>query len=334
MNPSVEFLDALRSLRRAVLVSHRGPDYDAYSSLAAMKLILEAQGTTVCLVNADGLIDRYRGVPALQNVESQFPTDLETWDAVVVLDCGEEKRVGDALLPDLSRARCIVNIDHHISNPHFGHFSFVDPTAASTTELLYRIAKALPCALSPQLATALYFGLSADTGSFKYSSTSAQTLRMAAELVECGANPSAISNEIYGRNSLASVKAHALVLNRVRLACNNRVAIGQLHAEELQAIGACGDDTEGLVERLRDIDGVDIACFMREEEGFVKGSLRSALTEVDVAAIVAGLGGGGHRAAAGFRTKQNFDQVLEFVLPQIEAALAKILVDRSGARLA
>ena len=321
MNPSAEFLKHLTALRRVVLVSHVSPDFDAYSSCAAMRILLEQRGATVSIVNADGMLDRYSEIPGLGEVHSEFPSDLENWDGVIVLDCGEEKRVGDALVAELSRARVLLNVDHHLSNSGFGTASFVNVNAASTTELVYQIVKSFGANLTPDLATAIYMGLSADTGSFKYSSTTGVTLRMAADLVDAGASPARVSDEIFGRNSLASVRIHSLALARVELFADGRGALAYVHAHEMAESGASSDDTEGLVERLRDIDGVVVACFLRENGEYWKGSLRTSLLDVDVSVIAAEFGGGGHRAAAGFRTRKALNQLSPLLVEKLEQAL-------------
>lgn len=318
-HPLVEIAALLNSSRKILIISHTSPDPDAYGSSCGLALALRKAGKDVVCLNESGVSERLIFIPGVSDVVTTVPAD--TFDAVCVLDCGEIKRVGDSLVEYVRQVHPLVNIDHHISNDLFGDLNYVVPTASSTSELVYDLLDSAglpPCSDS---ATALYYGISGDTGSFRYTNTTAKVFATAQALVQAGASPGEIAKSLYSTNSRVSVQVQAAALSAMEFTQDGRCVWITVPQELAQRFGAVRDDTEGLVERGRDIQGVVISVFMREEEGLWKVSMRSKDARYNLSELAAKFGGGGHAMAAAFRWKRSF-QELE---GQLRKAISELL---------
>lgn len=316
----VEIATVLKGLRRIVVMSHYNPDPDAYGSSCGLALTLRALGKEVVCVNESGILERLRWIPGVNEIRPALPEG--SWDAIVACDCGDAKRVGDTLKDSVLAHPLLINIDHHASNDFFGRYNYVIPTACSTAELICDLVDALDAPWSPEIAICLYSGLSSDTGSFRYSSTTAKTFEMAQKLVAHGASPVAVAQHLYASNSLASVKLHAEAMSGLQLFFDNQVAQVKVPVEMLARNGATKEDADPLVDLARDIEGVRIAILFKQDDGIWRVSLRSKDSALDVARIASTFGGGGHRAAAGFRWRRSYEELETNLHREIAATLA------------
>ena len=205
------------------------------------------------------------------------------------------------------RAPLAVTIDHHAVDTRMAQLSYTDPDAASTTVLVWELAGLLPIERGADVALCAFTGLVTDTGRFQYQNTDAAALAAAAEMVQAGADPALVAREVYQQRSLASAKLEALALGRMELLVGGAGALSWVARADMEACAADKSDTEPLIDALRNIAGVRVACMLREEQGIVRGSLR-AKDGTDVAAVAREFGGGGHRAAAGFTFQGTLDQ--------------------------
>lgn len=330
----VEVAELIRTEQDFVVISHHNPDFDAYGSSAAITYLLKQNGKNAVCLNQDGFLPRYKFATAPETVYATLDEALAHSNfrqpdnaVLVVCDCGDRKRVGDKMVGLLTRFKKIINIDHHGSNDSFGTHNFVVSAATSTCELMYYLAVELGWGIDARAASMLYAGLVADTGSFRYSNTSKATFELAAQLVGFGAVPHEVANAIFSSNSLSSVKVHSLALSKLELFGAGQVAVSALSLQDKTSIGATADDTEGLIERIRDIEGVVIAAMIvgdnsLERGNFLRVSLRAKETKVDVAKIAASYGGGGHRAAAGFRTSLTAEELKPALVQALISALS------------
>jgi phosphoesterase RecJ-like protein len=289
----------LESAGRVLIVCHRDPDGDALGSSLGLMHLLEARGRQ-CWLFADGALPpEYGFLPGLERVSGRLPAP-EKIELAVLLDCHEPRRAGPAaeeLLPRLARAAVV---DHHRGEPAFGQAVWVDPEFAATSEMLAVLAAQAGWELGPEAAACLFTGLMTDTGSFRYANASPRAFRVAAELVEAGADPWAISQEVYATRP-KRLKLLGRVLENLELAAGGRLALGQVALADLAALEAEPGDLEDAVEALRGVPGVETAALLRElDDGGVKVSLRSR-GATDVSAVARALGGGGHKSAAGAR---------------------------------
>jgi bifunctional oligoribonuclease and PAP phosphatase NrnA len=317
---SVEEVAAqLSRIRRAVIISHYNPDADAYGAACALSIALRAKGIETLVVNQSGAERRYFFIAGVNEVvKSWQPQPGET---LIVCDCGDLKRVGDSLCEQVAKAECVIAIDHHASNDYFGTYNLVNERACATSELVYQLLQALRIPLGREISTALMAGIMGDTGCFRYTNTSPFTFEVAQALMQAGALPHQVGHELYGRNSLGSVKLHAVALANIKLHFADRLCELVVTQEMLDSCKATSADTELLVEKGRDIDGVEISYLARKEAELWHVSLRSVRPECDVSQAARKFGGGGHKNAAAFRWRKEYTELA----PQLLAELEKLL---------
>lgn len=319
-NDLTEVLRALRSEGPFLIASHTSPDGDSLGSSLALAMMLRARGARCVVVAVGGVPEPYGFLPGAGAVVVGYPAD---WTgALVVLDTPEVGRTG--VPPSIvASARPIVNIDHHPGNTRFGDASLVDYTASATALLVHEVLAADGYVPAADGATLLYAGILADTGGFRFSNTDARTLAAAARLVELGAEPARISEAVYGRMPLSRMKLLGLVLSSARTLLDGRLAVLVITEAMKAAAGTDGEDIEELASYGRLLEGVDVAVLLREEGARVRASLRS-VRGADVGRIAAGLGGGGHGAAAG--------AVLDGPLGEATRRIALAVSDTLGSR--
>ena len=312
-------VDVLRGNERFLVTSHENPDGDALGSLLAMHLALVELGKDSVMVLAGeaplpgeyGFLDVV-GAGLLREV----PADLLE-RVLVAVDCAQETRLTDARLLDVP---VVVNIDHHHDNTRFGTVNLVADEASSTAELLADIFAEAGLSLTPAIAEALYTGLVTDTGRFQYTNTTPTALRLAADLVEAGADFHRVFQGVYESMHFAKLKLLARALGRASLHADGRVVISYLLRDDFGEVGAAEPYSEGIIDVLRAVEGVELAALIREpprDSGPArKISLRSSTDRVDVSAIARKSGGGGHRQAAGFSSDLSLEEVIAFILAE------------------
>lgn len=317
---------AVRASDRIVVVSHTNPDADAYGSSCGLAWGLQALGKKAVVYNDHGFIPRYRIIPGAESVVKGTWPELAAHDLLMVVDCGGADRVGEELLPLLSSAPKVVNIDHHASNTMFGHLNYVVEGASSTSELIFELLKAFEGGdqrtdvVTVEAASCLLSGIIGDTGSFRYPSTTARTFRVAAELVERGARPDILTQELFATQSLVALRLQSDALGGVTVHPNGfaEVVVTQ---EMLKKHGADILDADSLAERARDIEGIKVSALYKQDVDLWRISLRSRRGVVDVSEIAQSFGGGGHKAAAAFRWRNDLPTLQE----RVRAAIAKVV---------
>lgn len=301
-----DILRLIREKNHFVLLTHIHPDGDALGSLLGMADMLLRMGKQVFAYLDQPVSHLYDFLPgcdrvqcslsALQRFRQQAGTDLAT----VVLDCGEDERVGKDKA-SLLAATPLVVIDHHRSHRLYGDVRWVEPGRSSTGEMVYEIALALGQRFSDDGAFNIYVAIAADTGSFRYACTRARTLEIAAQLVACGVKPEQVAGHIYDNFSSGRLKLLQFVLGTLDLYENDQLACIYVTNDMIARSGAALQDVEGFVDFPRAIRTVRVAVFLKEtEDDQVSVSLR-AKGSIDVADIAKSFGGGGHRSAAGCR---------------------------------
>jgi phosphoesterase RecJ-like protein len=309
---------ALAEADRVALACHVGPDGDALGSMLALALALDNAGKEVVASFGSPF-----SVPS--NLEF-LPTDTlvppadfpNEPDLMVVLDTGSADRIGE-LAAHANRAGTLIVIDHHVTNEGFGDISLVEPTAAATGELVYRVLEVMGCQITPAIALCLHTALVTDTGRFSYSNTKPETLRIAAELLEAGSEPSVIGRHVYEEAPFGYLKALAIAMDRAELDPALGVVSTWLSDEDLKAAGIDWGDTDNLIDVLRLAVEADTAVLAKaHSDGRVKVSLRSR-GDTDVGGLAQRFGGGGHRLAAGFTGEGEVREVLSEVAALVES---------------
>jgi phosphoesterase RecJ-like protein len=313
----------LRTGDRFLLTTHENPDGDALGSMLATHRVLEALGKdSVMYLGAKEfpLPVEYQFLP-LEEVFHEPPADVDS-RVVVFLDCGNIDRMPVDFLRDDGK---LINIDHHHDNTRFGTINLVDVEASCTAEIIYDLAGILGVDLTLEIANALYVALVTDTGKFMYENTDARSHRMAAGLIEAGVQVNEIYRRLYEHAPPEKLKLLARALERIEQRDEGRLAVTYISTEDYAMTGASESLTEGIIDHLRTIDGTRVAAVVRDQgergRSARKVSMRSTDGEVDVSAIARVHGGGGHRRAAGFGTDLPYEQVVEFLIGEIERQL-------------
>src|SRR5258705_3536155 len=308
--------DAIRSHDRFLLITHENPDGDALGSILALKLALDQLGKdSVMYLYGDAPLPVEYAFMPLDELRRRLPDD---WceRVLIAVDCANETRIGPEPEP-LDGAPLVLDIDHHHDNTRFGQINLIAPNASSTGEVLRDVFAELGVELTPEIAEALYIALVTDTGRFQYSNTTAKSLRLAAELVEAGADVHRIFRGVYETVQFAKLKLLARALERAQIYDGGRLVVSYLLRSDFTDIGAAEAYSEGIIDYLRAVEGADMAALIREpprSDGPTRRiSLRSSNDELDVSAIARKSGGGGHRQAAGFSSDDSVEEITEFL---------------------
>jgi bifunctional oligoribonuclease and PAP phosphatase NrnA len=308
--------EAIRAHDRFVITTHENPDGDALGSLLAAKLMLEQFGKDVVIYLA-GLtpLPREYQFMDLGELLRDLPGDVHG-RVLLAVDCANERRLG----PDPSlyeRAPLVIDIDHHHDNSRFGQLNYIEPHASSTGEIMRDLLAELGGKLTPEIAEALYIAIVTDTGRFQYANTTAKALRLAAELVEAGADVHRVFQGVYENVAFAKLKLIARALDHARVYEGGRVIVSHLERADFDAAGAEEPYSEGIIDYLRAVEGAEIAALIREpptRNGPTRRvSLRTTAEGFDVSQIARKSGGGGHRMAAGFSSESSVDDITEFI---------------------
>ncbi len=310
-----QIIAALREAQSIIVVSHYHPDPDAYASSCAVANSLEKLGKNVFIVNVDGGSERFHFIKGVNRISPSWPDVSEA--LVVACDCGDIKRVGEQFVPKVKAANIVISIDHHHFNDNFGTLNYVDEDASSTSELIFEILEKGSFPVDQDIASGLLAGLMADSGSFRYSNTSERTFEMARRLVACGAVPGQVALNLYSRNSLSSTRLQAESLAALKLHYDGRVCELFVSEEMVKRCNASSEDTENLVEKGRDIDGVEVSFLARWDHELWRVSLRSRDSRYDVSRVARKFGGGGHVCAAAFRRSVPYEELKSSLLEEI-----------------
>jgi bifunctional oligoribonuclease and PAP phosphatase NrnA len=308
--------DAIRGHDRFLLVTHENPDGDALGSILATKLALDQLGKdSVMYLYGDAPLPAEYGFMPLAELRRRLPEDQRE-RVLLAVDCANESRLGPEPEP-LTTARLVIDIDHHHDNTRFGTVNLIVPTASSTGEVLRDVFAELGVELTPEIAEALYIALVTDTGRFQYSNTTPKSLRLAAELVEAGADVHRIFRGVYETVQFAKLKLLARALERAQIYDGGRLVVSYLLRSDFTDIGAAEAYSEGIIDYLRAVEGADMAALIREpprSDGPARRvSLRASTDELDVSAIARKSGGGGHRQASGFSSAESIEEITRFI---------------------
>jgi phosphoesterase RecJ-like protein len=330
--------NVVRREQKFLLTTHENPDGDALGSLLAMKLALDRLGKDgyMYLYGETPLPREYAFMP-LDDLHREVPPDADE-RVLVAVDCASELRLGGEHEELLERVRLVVNIDHHHDNTRFGDVNLIVATASSTGEIVRDLLRELDVDLTPQIAEALYIAVVTDTGRFQYTNTTPRALRLAAELVEAGANVHRVFQGVYESVQFAKLKLLARALEHAQILEGGRLVVSYLQRDDFREVGAAEPYSEGIIDSLRAVEGAEMAALIREPPPrpgapALKVSLRASADEIDVSAIARKWGGGGHRQAAGFSSDGTVEDITRSLQEQF-AALGNATRDGAAARTA
>lgn len=294
-----KILDAVKASQTICVVGHVRPDGDCIGSQLGLTLALQNAGKTVTCWNDDKVPAKLAFLDPKKVV--QTPEPGHKFDLVIATDCASLERLGTAA-EHIKERGLFINIDHHASNTRYADLNWIAAKEPSTGELIFKLLKAANWSITPQISDCLFTAVSTDTGSFQYPTTTPATYHVAGELVKRGANLAMICDEVYQSYPLARVRLLKHVYNSFRLTHDNQIAYFWLKKRDYTRTGSDPSDSEGLIDHIRAIEPVVVACVFEEiEPTLTRISLRSKDQRVDVNKIAQMFGGGGHPAAAGAR---------------------------------
>lgn len=312
-------IDALQASETICIVGHVRPDGDCVGSQLGLGLALIAEGKKVTCWNEDKIPQKYEFLDPDKLLRR--PVSGMSFDCVVATDAASFERLG-SVGKCIADRKVFINIDHHESNTRYADVNWVSAREPSTGELIFRLLKIAKWPITRHIADCLFTAVSTDTGSFQYPSTRPGTYHVAAELVRKGANLAKICDEVYQSYPLSRARLLKHVYSHFKLTHQNQIAYFWLRKRDFARTGAETCDSEGLIDHIRAIAPVEVACVFEEmEPELTRISLRSKTEKVNVNEIAAQFGGGGHPAAAGARIAGSPLSVQRRVVAAIKKAL-------------
>lgn len=303
----------LKSADKILILTHRNPDGDTLGSGFALLRALRQLGKRVKLLNADAINEKYAHLYEGLSEES-FEEEF-----IVSVDVAERKLLGD--LMEKYADKVDLSIDHHGTGKLFAKKTYCESESASACEIVYEIIKALGAKIDKGIADCIYTGCSTDTGCFKYSNVTPRTHRIAAELIEYGADHSKINEKMFDTKSMNSIMLERMCYESLEVFGGGKVAVITVTKEMLRKSGTDKSALDAIKPITRQIEGVEIGLTVKEEDGGASGVSIRTSESYDASAICAHFGGGGHIRAGGCEIKDTpentKEKVIEYILNNI-----------------
>ena len=296
-----------------VLLTHEMPDGDAVGSTIAMYIALKRLGKNVDMI-IENCPRTYDFLPFRNEIKEEG--SREKYDLTIALDCSDIKRL-NGFSNYFETAKDRIVIDHHGSNTMFGDINFVNPVSPACCQILVLVLEYLGVEIDKEIGTCILTGIITDTGGFKYDTVTAETFELVAQLLNKGINVSNVYKKVLQMISRSSFELRKIAMNRLEFLEEGKISFTYITKKDEEAWNAVTGEHEGIVEMARDIEGVEVAVFLRETENGYKASLRSN-NYVNVSDICLMLGGGGHPKAAGANLPFPLEQAKEKIVEQIK----------------
>ena len=317
-----EISDILKNEDGFLVVTHINPDGDAIGSMLGMYLALKEMGKDCWAMVDSSLPERYTFLPGQERVLTAPEALHSQPNWIISLDVASEPRIS----PDIKRFRDragLINVDHHPTNKGFGDFNLISPDATSTAEMVYILLSRAGFSLSPDVGKCLYTGVVSDTGCFRFSGVTSDTLHLAADILASGFDSYDVTRHLYEEFPLRRLELERLVLERMQILLDGALIMSTLYADDFKRLGSPMSEAENLVNKLRESRGVEVGVLVTQlSEDFCRASLRSK-GSVDVASVASSLGGGGHKNAAGLRSPLPVAELQSKIIRSIGAALSQ-----------
>ena len=301
----IEVAEKLLQEKNVGIIFHIRPDGDSIGSAIALCLGLKDVGVDADVLCADDIPDKFSFINNINMVKKGADRD---YSALVSVDCGELSRLGEFSELYINHKNTF-NIDHHLSNTKFGKYNYVC-TKPSNCENVYEILKALEAKITKEIATLLFMGLMTDTGGFRHKGVLGSTYKIAGELIEYGASPNEIYYNCFSKQSKGRAKLFGIVASKIRYFLDDRFAVASVFIEDIEKTGAKPSDTEGMIDFVMGIEGVEVGvCILETAKNKFKISFRGK--ETDVNEIAGCFGGGGHKFASGCQIFGEYEEVID-----------------------
>ena len=316
-----EIADVLRRADSVIITGHVSPDGDCIGSQLALSHALKSLGKKVTgLLAENSPVDETLSYLPGASELIVAPEEVLTADAFVAVDVPTHERMGRAARHHQA-CSCTITIDHHAVDDRVSDYTYVDPDVAATTMLIWRLAHLLNDAIPREVSQCCYTGLLTDTGGFQFQNADYDAFATAADMVAAGADPVISAQHAYQSISLATMRLSSIAIDRAVFVREGAGVVSWITEKDMARYGACKADLDPLIDTLRSIRGVRIACIVREQDGAIRGSLR-AKDATDVSAIARRHNGGGHVAASGFRMEGAIEDAVSTMAAELEAALS------------
>lgn len=313
-------LKKIKESNRIAITFHESPDGDSLGSALALMQGLNKLNKEVYILSKEKVPESFSFLPCSEEIDGLKHEVINETQCVIVLDCGDVKRI-NANLDFENRKYTLINIDHHMSNELYADLNYVDTNAAAVSEIVYQMLKIIGINITKDMAVCLYTSLITDTGAFKYSSTTSVTHTIAGDLVNTGIDFSEIHRIIYENKKFERIKFFGKAIEKMELVGDKICVITITKDMLLQNGNAKDTDTSDIIAFAMQIDTVEVALLIKETEAGIKASLRSK-SKVDVRKIAEKFGGGGHIKASGLAMNdKTLEEARELILNEIENLL-------------
>ncbi|MDI6828852.1 MAG: bifunctional oligoribonuclease/PAP phosphatase NrnA [Armatimonadota bacterium] len=307
--------EVLKSKNSFLIGGHISPDGDSLGCMCALGIALERMGKKAVLLCADGVPELYSFLPASNKVVKTVVSG-SSFEVGIVLDCEDMSRLGK-IEETFRECEVVIEIDHHSARDRDGNLQLVCSSAAATGEIVFELLKVMGVQIDKEIAVCLLTAIITDTGSFRFCNVTPKTFRISADLVEMGASPSKIAQNVYENRSLSSTKLLGAVLSSLQTTASGRIAWASITQEQLAETQASEAETEGVVNYIRSIRGAQVGVLFREcPDGSTRVSLRSR-DGSDISQVARLFGGGGHKTAAGCTINYPLAHTQELVIDAV-----------------
>jgi len=314
-----EIAQVIRSHDKFVLCGHMSPDGDCLGSQLTLWHALKAMGKrATCVLVRDEPVGS--SLSFLPGMDEMVPAS--TFDGVcevfIGLDVPTRARIGEAACAILDSAADSITVDHHASETTMCNHVYVDPDCAAASMLVWELVKLLVDEPPLESASCAYVGLMTDTGGFRFQNADSAAFDLAARLVANGVDPAWAATNVFQTRTIPSLKLEGIAIDHMRVIANGKVSLSWVDSDDMKRVGASKTDVEPLIDSVRAVEGTMVACLIREQDGRIRGNLR-AKDDTDVSALARELGGGGHRAAAGFTLDMPIGEAIELMERKLTA---------------
>jgi phosphoesterase RecJ-like protein len=314
-----EIAQVIRAHDNFVLCGHMSPDGDCLGSQLTLWHALKAMGKrATCVLVRDEPVGS--SLSFLPGMDEMVPAS--TFDGVcevfIGLDVPTRARIGEAACAILDSAADSITVDHHASETTMCNHVYVDPDCAAASMLVWELVKLLVDEPPLESASCAYVGLMTDTGGFRFQNADSAAFDLAARLVANGVDPSWAATNVFQTRTIPSLKLEGIAIDHMRVIANGKVSLSWVDSDDMKRVGASKTDVEPLIDSVRAVEGTMVACLIREQDGRIRGNLR-AKDDTDVSALARELGGGGHRAAAGFTLDMPIGEAIELMERKLTA---------------
>ena len=316
-----DILSKIKQSEKIGITFHTSPDGDSLGSALALLIGLRKLNKQAYIISKEVVPQTFLYLPFSHEINGETSEPLKHTDCVIVLDCGDFKRINANLCLE-NREFALINMDHHLSNELYGDLNYVDTSASAVAEIVYEVLRLLDVKLDKEVSTCLYTSLITDTGSFRHSSTTAVTHAIAGELINSGIDFSNIHRIIFENKKFEKIKFYGEVISNMTVEHNGRVCIMYIPKNLVDKYNLVSEDTSDVITFGSSIDTVEVTMLIKEVEDGVKVSLRSK-SLVNVSKVAEVFNGGGHIRAAGFFTKGNFHDTTVKLMEILEKELIK-----------